>query len=349
MALFSFLFSLAHSQVISRFTWDSNPLTTAIVGPNAISAGSSATCSAGGVGGTFGLNPGLPKTDINLTIPNTGGVFDVPNIDISIDYRRNESTASLIKRGNFTFNSGNNPGTFLVVYRVDNGTTAGQTVTGTGYAVPNDNTYRNFRFTYDNCAGIGKMYVDNSVVWTSTATPGKNLYWNGDGNMVIGQDMDGNGNNIVNLDNFVMKNFPCSTLPIELISFTAENEGQKNILKWITATELNTDYFIVQRSEDGIHWTDLNKTKAAGNSMNKKYYISYDSDPPEQINYYRLTQTDISGATEKFSIVAVDNVHIKEMKVIRTVDVLGREVNEHYDGIRFTYYSNGLVIKSTGL
>ena len=346
--LFQYFSLLSESQIISKFTWDSNPVTTAIVGPNATSVGSSATSYTGGVAGTNGLNPGLPKADINLTVPNTGSVFDVTNIDISIDYRRNESTASLVKRGVFTFNNGNNPGNFQVIYRVNNGTSAGLTVTGGTYAVPNDNTFRNFRFTYDNCSGIGTMYVDNSAVWTSSATPNQNLYWSGDGNLVIGQDMDGNGNNIVNLDNFIMKNYTCTTLPIELISFTGNSEGIQNRLTWVTATELNTNYFTIQRSNDGINWSELTTQTGAGTSFTKKSYTVYDKSPAEGLNYYRLLQTDFGGHTEKYSTVAIDNTEIKTVTVDKMVDLIGRDVDDTYEGIRLIYYSNGQVIKKVG-
>lgn len=346
-ALFPVL--VAHSQVISQFTWETNPVTTALVGPNAISVGSSATSSIGGVAGTNGLNPGLPKTDINLTVPNTGGVFDIPNIDVSIDYRRNESTASLVKRGVFTFNSTNNPGNFQVVYRVNNSTAAGLTVTGGSYAVPNDNTFRNYRFTYDNCSGIGTMYVDNSAIWTSSATPNQNLFWSGDGNLIIGQDMDGNGNNIVNLDNFVMKNFTCTTLPLKLISFTGSTEGQRNVLQWSTDSEVNSNYFTIQRSTDGLNWTDLLRVDGAGTSNDKAFYSAYDPEPAESINYYRLTQTDFNGHTEKFGIISIDNTQTKNNKVVKIVDILGRDVDDSYEGVKFIYYSNGMVQKKAGV
>jgi hypothetical protein len=87
IGLMLFVCTFSRAQIVSQFNWNSNPITTAVIGPNAISAGATATSSPGGVGGTNGLNPGAPSpaSDINLTIPNTAGVFDQPNIDISID------------------------------------------------------------------------------------------------------------------------------------------------------------------------------------------------------------------------------------------------------------------------
>src|ERR1700712_867389 len=92
-----FLFSITtNAQLISRFTWETNPVTTAVSGANAISVSSYATVSAGGSNGK-GLNPGAGSNDINLVLD--GSVFNVPALDISIDFRREESQASFFYRG----------------------------------------------------------------------------------------------------------------------------------------------------------------------------------------------------------------------------------------------------------
>ena len=63
--LVSILLSIANgyadAQVISQFNFDSDPVTTAAVGPDATSVSGSALSDVGGVGGTNGLNAGLPK------------------------------------------------------------------------------------------------------------------------------------------------------------------------------------------------------------------------------------------------------------------------------------------------
>ena len=340
---FLILLSESKSQVISNFTWDSNPVTTAAVGPNATSVGANASSSAGGVGGTNGLNPGVPTIDINLNVPNTAGVFDVNNIDISIDYRRNESTASMFRRG--TFISNNGAANFRVTYRVNNAGTP-VTITSTAVAIPQDNTFRNYRFTYDNCTGVGQTYVNNVVTWTSpTPTAGLNLYWVGDGNLIIGDAMDGAGNNIPNLDNFIMSVFTCGTLPIELLSFKGFNYGEKNLFEWSTATEVNNDYFIIEQSFDGMNWQDLKKIYGAGNSRHTRHYNMYIEKPEKALNYYRLKQTDFDGQTKKFTTLVIDNSSNNELKIIKTLDLLGREVDDTYQGVKLVYYSNGTVVK----
>ena len=60
--------NIAHTQVISQFNFDSDPVTTAAVGPDATSVSGSALSDVGGVGGTNGVNAGLPKADIKRPI-----------------------------------------------------------------------------------------------------------------------------------------------------------------------------------------------------------------------------------------------------------------------------------------
>src|SRR5687767_6085094 len=96
--IFFFLFTFtAQAQVISRFVWTSNPLTTASIGANASSVSPVATSQY--IGGTLGyaINPGLPTTNIDLVIPGTQ--FNINSIDLDLYFRREESVASFFKRG----------------------------------------------------------------------------------------------------------------------------------------------------------------------------------------------------------------------------------------------------------
>lgn len=328
------------------FTWNSNPVTTASIGPNATSAGGTATSSPGGVGGTNGLNPGAPTAaNINLTVPNTGNIFDIPNIDVRIDYRRNESSASMLRRANFNFNVGNAVGNFQVTYRV--GVGAGfVTITSTAVPIPLDATFRTYRFTYNNCTGVGTMFVNSTVVWTSpTPTVNTDLYWVGEGNIIIGQDMDGANNNIPNLDNFILQPFPCSTLPISLASFGGKREGSSNKFTWVTHSEKNNSHFTVLRSTDGSSWQEIGRVEGMGTTAEKNTYSFVEQQPKDGVNYYRLQQTDFDGNTELFSIVSIDNAAISTIKLQRVTDVLGRELPLNAEGLRFEHYSDGTVLK----
>jgi hypothetical protein len=84
-------------------------------------------------------------------------------------------------------------------------------------------------------------------------------------------------------------------LPIELLSFNAEEVGDKVRLNWATATETENDYFTIERSRDGLNWEEVSKIDGAGNSMTEINYESWDNSPYLGVSYYRLKQTDFNG------------------------------------------------------
>ena len=95
------------------------------------------------------------------------------------------------------------------------------------------------------------------------------------------------------------------TLPIELIQFKATKVGAYVQLDWSTATEINNDYFTVERSVDGENFEVILTEKGAGNSSTQKDYRRYDEQPRVGYNYYRLSQTDFNGEIESFNIEVV--------------------------------------------
>ena len=63
-------------------------------------------------------------------------------------------------------------------------------------------------------------------------------------------------------------------LPVKLIEFKGEAESRMNLLKWRTASEINSDEMIIEKSEDGINFTAIGSVKAAGNSTTENKYLS---------------------------------------------------------------------------
>lgn len=95
-------------------------------------------------------------------------------------------------------------------------------------------------------------------------------------------------------------------LPITLLNFAAKYIGPKTVLlDWSTASEVNNDYFTIQRSNDGIHFTDILIVSGAGNSNNINLYNAEDNNALDGISYYRLKQTDYDGHFSYSKIVKV--------------------------------------------
>lgn len=101
-----------------------------------------------------------------------------------------------------------------------------------------------------------------------------------------------------------------SPLPIELLNFTAKITETNSVkLNWNTVSEINNDYFIIQRSKNGMDWEELERINGAGNSTGLLKYFSLDKMPYNGISYYRLKQTDFDG---QFEYSDIREVHFKK-------------------------------------
>lgn len=95
-------------------------------------------------------------------------------------------------------------------------------------------------------------------------------------------------------------------LPITLKSFSARLKGGKVEVVWETETELNNDYFTVQRTVDAEFFDEVTQVKGQGTSTTSKRYLAYDHAPTAGRVYYRLRQTDFDGTMSFSKLVAVD-------------------------------------------
>lgn len=98
-----------------------------------------------------------------------------------------------------------------------------------------------------------------------------------------------------------------TVLDIELSSFQANLQEGQVAIEWVTASELNNNYFVVQRSQDGMNWTDIAELDGADNSSVQQTYSVLDVKPFLGISYYRLKQVDFNGDEEVFDPAAVNN------------------------------------------
>ena len=100
---------------------------------------------------------------------------------------------------------------------------------------------------------------------------------------------------------------PESVLPVELLSFTGVAKDNTIRLKWSTATELNNDFFDVQRSRDGVEFESIGRVEGNGTTNSVTEYQFVDIDPGLGDNFYRLRQVDFDGTQEYHKIINVTN------------------------------------------
>lgn len=148
-----------------------------------------------------------------------------------------------------------------------------------------------FRLRADQFGGTEGWYVDDIQVLS------------GCGGTQQVQLLDASGNV---LDSYAQPLFALpAPLPVELVAFTATALGPASVrLAWATASELNSDYFDVERSLDGLTFEAVGRVAAAGNSATTRQYEWRDAAPPAGASplYYRLRQADHDG-TAHYSAV----------------------------------------------
>ncbi|SHG38866.1 Por secretion system C-terminal sorting domain-containing protein [Chryseolinea serpens] len=96
-------------------------------------------------------------------------------------------------------------------------------------------------------------------------------------------------------------------LPVELLSFTAKLDGTQVLLDWNTASELDNDYFIVDKTKDTRKFAEVARVKGAGTTNLPSVYSTIDKTPYTGVSYYRLRQTDFEGKVTDMGMVAVNN------------------------------------------
>ena len=116
------------------------------------------------------------------------------------------------------------------------------------------------------------------------------------------------------------------TLPVELLSFVAEVENTEVSLSWATATEINNEYFTIERSDDGILFYEVGRVAGSGNSEQVVEYAWSEHVYKSGFVYYRLKQTDYDGQYEYLGIVSVMTTSDSEINIFPSPVAAGDDI-----------------------
>jgi hypothetical protein len=122
------------------------------------------------------------------------------------------------------------------------------------------------------------------------------------------------------LNSLWFKQFSLAPLPLKLISFSAMYTNSRAELTWRTATEVNVSHFEIEKSTDGINFTEAGIVMAKGNEADITTYSFNDNINTEQekIIYYRLRMVDIDGQS-KFSETRIIRVGTKQQNTVSII------------------------------
>lgn len=116
--------------------------------------------------------------------------------------------------------------------------------------------------------------------------------WNSNTYLVFGKDTIFRGGRG---DGWAANFIPLIPLPVRLLSFTGVQRNKQHLLQWQTSQEINSAYFVVERSTTNGNFIPIGTVPAAGNSTGARNYELLDVQPLPGNNLYRLKQVDLDG------------------------------------------------------
>lgn len=143
-----------------------------------------------------------------------------------------------------------------------------------------------------------KKYHFRVVEYNNTAASGNNSLY------LLGGNAEGSQSTL-------------SAAPVKLVSFSVKAYQESVSVHWITSSEINASNFVIERSTDGIHFTDIGQLPAKGKSGGNQNYQF--ADEPNNGNsqsdqyFYRLKMVDLDNS---FTYSSVESVIFKLSDVI---------------------------------
>jgi hypothetical protein len=301
--------AFVQAQVIfSRFDFNATPFTTAAIGPDALGIDAdavgdgSAIYIAGNCGGTKGFD---------MTIPNTAGIFDKPEMGMTFRFRKLESRSDFFVRGGTRFYQTGH--VLYVSYRTSDGA-AGFADYGPfdcGYTLAEDNLYHEYTFIYTEATGLAIVTVDGLLVWSNDGPDNRAFYWVGDPDPVVGTVMDGNCNGVGILD-YAYFFTPDVPLPVEFLTFEARAQGSDAQLDWVAANANTQQPYTIERSKNGMDFVTIAEMQpSVGHSAQAQTYT--DQSPGNGTFFYRIRQQDVDG---RYSSTDVQEVTLSGKPIV---------------------------------
>ncbi len=160
-----------------------------------------------------------------------------------------------------------------------------------------------------NSCGVTDLTTLRAARWNSATTGATSLRWLDEGSsLTTGSTTTGTLTSSITsgFGYFTLSSTNATNpLPITLLYFDAKYIEQWVDLNWATSSELNNDYFTVERSSDGKSFELLLQLPGSGTISGTTNYQSVDERPLPGVSYYRLKQTDYDGKFSYSDIIPV--------------------------------------------
>lgn len=109
----------------------------------------------------------------------------------------------------------------------------------------------------------------------------------------------------------------CTPIPLPVVfsEFTGYAAGPMNVLSWTTASEINAHTFSIEKSKNGLQFSEAGEVAASGNSSSAKQYSFSDFTPYIGDTYYRLREIDLSGEEHLSETILISNTQAADLLI----------------------------------
>ncbi len=218
----------------------------------------------------------------------------------------------------------------------------------------NDGAWHFVTATRNKAAGTIILYIDGASVASTTGTNTGLL--NAPALLGLGRSSAvATGTFTGSLDDIVVYNRVLSAaevsaayttlnavvLPLNWLSFYADNSGNKTNLTWVVGDAINNNYFDVEYSNDAVSFIKAGRVNAAeGRTITSgqlKYHFQMPAVPSGAVTYYRIRQTDMDGVSSLSKTILVKqeislkNISIQygaEKQGINLINAGGQMINQ---------------------
>lgn len=109
-----------------------------------------------------------------------------------------------------------------------------------------------------------------------------------------------------------------AVLPVEWLDFSGVAEKNKsNRLNWVTGSEFNNAYFVVEASKDGKNFEAIGQRAGNGTIEERNSYTFLDKAPLAQTTYYRVRQVDLDGSENFSKIIEITQAQTTGIQIDR--------------------------------
>lgn len=184
-----------------------------------------------------------------------------------------------------------------------------------------------FAINENMCQVIDELNPNIVAVWKMNETAGIQIF---------DESTNAFDGNIFGAVRILNDDGACNPLPVDLLEKQIKCVSTGSLLTWTTASELNNEYFTIEKSDDLLDWKIVTTVSGAFNSNREIEYSAIDSNMvPDKSTYYRLKQTDFNGDFKYFDVLSIlcsfDN---------QSLEIIG--VNASANSINLITKTNGL-------